>query len=72
MKLKNESQETDIINVIKKNLLYDTGNKKPEKMAKGEFAKKYATIDKNKDVAPERFHGSLLVGNAEAKLVEKL
>lgn len=41
-------------------------------MAKGEFAKKYATIDKNKDVAPERFHGSLLVGNAEAKLVEKL
>lgn len=39
-------------------------------MAKGEFAKKYATIEKAKDVAPERYDQSELVNQATAEVAE--
>ena len=50
--------------------------KEPEKLAKGDFAKKYATIEKSKEVAPERYHQSELINQAvnasDANHVEKL
>ena len=57
--------------LIQKNLNQVKG---PEKLAKGDFAKKYATIDKAKEVAPERYDNSELVNQAAADVqhVEKL
>ena len=69
LKMKSQAQESEVMRLIQKNMNQD---KKAEKMGKGDFAKKYATIDKSKEVAPERFHGSELVGQAEAKIIEKL
>lgn len=69
LKLKSQAQESEVMKLIQKNMNKD---KKAEKMGKGDFAKKYATIEKSNEVAPERFHGSELVNQAEAKIVEKL
>ena len=54
----NNEQEDEILNLIQKNLLYEKGNKQ-KKIARGDFAKKYVSVDKPADqAAPERFHNS--------------
>lgn len=59
----NNEQEDEILNLIQKNLLYDKGNKN-KKQARGDFAKKYVSVDKT-DQAPERYQSSQLVKEAE-------
>mgnify|MGYP001036853502 CR=1 FL=1 len=53
----NNQQEDEILNLIQKNLLYEKHNKK--KIARGDFAKKYVSVDRPADqAAAERFHSS--------------
>ena len=67
LKRSNNEQEDEILNLIQKNLLYEKGpTKVQKKIARGDFAKRYVSVDKPGDVAPERFHGSVLVQEAEA------
>jgi hypothetical protein len=50
-------QEDEILNLIQKNLLYEEHKKK--KIARGDFAKKYVSVDRPADqAAAERFHSS--------------
>ena len=67
MNRRNNEQEDEILNLIQKNLLYEKGpTKAQKKIARGDFAKRYVSVDKPGDIAPERFHGSALVQEAEA------
>jgi len=65
VKTKNTEQETEILSLIKKNLLFD---KPKTKFAKGEFVKTYINKDKNSNAPPpERYHSSQLIGDLEVK-----
>jgi hypothetical protein len=56
------------LKLIQKNLLYEKGAK-TKKIQRGDFAKKYVSGDKHGDeAAPERFHSSSLVNQAEAEV----
>ena len=55
--------------LIQTNVLQD-GSTKSKKLAKGEFAKKYVSIDKNGKIPAERFHGSKIVQAVENQVRE--
>ena len=65
-----KDQETEILSLIKKNLLFD---KPKKKYAKGEFAKEYVTIDKSSNGGKPsgRFHNSGLMAELEIKASKK-
>ena len=61
----NKPEEDEILNLIQRNLLYE----KASKIKKGDFAKKYVSVDRPAEGAEvTRFGNSKLVSDAKAEV----